>query len=141
MPTLFEISFRRLAGALIVVAICGCGSSSNPATVQGVVKFNGAPLTFGRVLFEMEGQAGKVFLGSIGADGGYEIRESANISGLPPGNYRVSIMAQQSGEMDERGNSPPPVNAVPEKYGNVATSGLTATVTNGKNKIDFDLTP
>ena len=82
---------------------------------------------------------------ALQSDGSYVAR-THDLAGLPPGTYQVAITPRTFGD----GETPliegppsaraPPPTAIPAKYQDVATSGLTATVKAGANPaFDFPL--
>lgn len=78
-----------LSCVLLVGSVClGCG---NNVPLKGKVTFadDGSPVTTGEVLFD-DGQ--KIARGPIQSDGSYVAGLEKAKSGLPPGNYRVSIV-------------------------------------------------
>ena len=61
---------------------------------------------------------------------------------LPPGDYQVSIRAlEEYSRMAEGGQVVLPKSLIPREYGDIATSGLTATVEKSQSDVDFDLAP
>ena len=143
---------------LFLVLVLGCSKSENKTTnasVSGEVTFNGKLVKGGSVTFYGEGTLSHS--SPISADGSYAI------SGLPAGDMVVTIetesvagkgQAQDSGEGNAkkyRGSSSTPDEAkrktanyeytkIPERYSNKNRSGLTATLTSGRNTKNFDLT-
>jgi len=132
---------RRLAGVALA-AVClalssGCGASRS--TAEGVVTYDGKPVTAGVISFlASDAKAGGSGGGTI-LDGKYRLPPEVV---LKPGTYRVEIRwAKPTGrkirsetgedlEVTEEG--------LPEKYN--ARSELTADVKSGSNTIDFNLT-
>jgi hemoglobin len=82
-------------------------------SVKGRVTFNGKPLAQGAVTLSDKG--GKAHSAAIEADGSY------GLENVPPGEYKVAV----------RGG--------PAKFADPATSGLTVTVTKGKQVLDIEL--
>ncbi len=139
--------------------IVGCGGSKGTvARLSGNVKYKGAPVTAGTIAFTAKGEgsgAGGTYLASINPDGTY------STSQLPAGEFTVAIETESANPkrasperygggkgMDSR---PPEARAaakaakgayvkIPSKYASPKTSGLTVTLTSGKNTKDFDLT-
>lgn len=132
------MSFPKIAGSfclLFALLLAGCGGK--PSTVSGKVTLDGKPLTKGDIAFYMGGNAA-LAMGSIDASGNYTLRTGTE-KGLTPGIYQVSIVATDVLEPTQPLGSPVPKLLTPPKYGNPATSGLTAEVKPGSNTHNFDL--
>jgi hypothetical protein len=141
-----ERNFFWILGVL-VIAIAGCGGSdvkpiAGLQPVTGTVKFDGKPLKTGTVSFEPV-SGGSPAIGKIDASGNYSLMTSQSDRGAAPGDYKVAIVATEGvATMDKDGKPVPPKELIPEKYGSILSSELTATVAKGKkNVIDFNLTP
>jgi len=125
-------------------SLFGCGSSDvdqNLQSVKGTIKLDGAPITSeGTITFVSEdGQA--VYSGVIDPEGKYTVNASQSATGAVPGNYQVAIQSwETSPGMEEDGTPIEGKSAIGLKYHDPKTSELTATVTDGDNVIDFDLT-
>lgn len=146
---------RLLASGVAVVAalLVGCDQGPDVSPVTGVVKFEGAPVTQGTISFYPT-TGGRPATGDLGPDGSFELSTFAKGDGALLGEHKVTITAMQLTDA-----APPPKSLaeeiaqpaaqasagpkakwlVPEKFSAQATSGLTATVANGANSIDFDL--
>lgn len=71
----------------------------------------------------------------FGRDGYYSLS-------LRPGTYQVAVVAKDGVDtMDAKNGLVLAKSLIPEKYTDVSSSGLTATVERGKNVLDFDLGP
>ncbi len=120
------------AGLMLLVPLCGCGSSDAGTRVSGRVVYHGQPVTGGLINFLAAG--GRPLGGAIQPAGTYEFT-------LPAGDYQVRVDAP--GELQPAPAGQEPVmgpRRVPEKFASFASSGLTATVENGgEQTIDFDL--
>jgi hypothetical protein len=151
-----------LAGSVVCMAILGCnrggGGSSGPPVypVTGVVKLKGQPVVGADIIFSLKDGSASSF-GRTDANGKYELTTRKSSDGALPGDYLVAIsktddaaQAQTFVPQEDSKNynpfvgknptpRPPPKSGIPEKYGNVKTSGLTARVGTEKNTIDFDL--
>jgi len=154
--------------ALAVAA--GCGAKT-PATssVTGVVTFNGTPLEGAQVTFFGEGRpaAGPrprlghhhpvlprhraatrpkghprhAALGIADAQGRFQLMTFGPGDGALPGEYVVVITKTEAGSTDPNNPYAPVRSLIPERYGDRAKSGLTATVQLGKsNEFTFELT-
>ena len=154
---------KPLCTGLILLSIgllSGCGGSDVPADrpatheVTGIVKFKGEPIEGANVTFKPDGGE-RGASGITDASGKYTLTTFSAGDGAIAGKYKVIVskVEIQGGDpsyYDE--NSPnygkeiPPeaeektVYVIPEKYGKVESSGLTATVSEGSNDIPFDLT-
>lgn len=124
-------SWMAPALALAALSLTGCGGDS-ATTVHGKVTYKGQPVTSGLINFQLSG--GKVYGGEIGSDGSYSYE-------LPPGEYRVRIDAPGPRPPWKEGDPEPKPTPrlAPEKYADYASSGLTATVTDSSQQLDFPL--
>jgi len=118
---------------LFIVAFIGCGPSTSPVT--GTVTLDGKPVEGLSVHFVGESDGKQMISrGRTDASGNYELKYTADTMGAIAGSYKVEIQDDpQSDEDKKRG-----MRKIPTKY-NSATE-LTAEVTAGENKFDFDLT-
>ncbi|MCI0741692.1 MAG: hypothetical protein L0Y72_21880 [Gemmataceae bacterium] len=125
----------------LCVCVTGCGgggSSAVPAgAVSGKVTFEDKEVTEGLVSF-MNLDAGEGDEAPLKGDGTYSIRKP-----LPTGDYKVTIMPlvvqqQVDGKGPEVGVEKPAPN-IPEKYRNLGTTDLRATVKEGKNEFNFNM--
>lgn len=131
---------------LLFVTIAGCGGSGSKrklVQVSGTVTYEGKPLTSGTITFVGEGQSPVNAAGEISSSGTYKLSTETPGDGAAPGSYKIRIESWASPpKMDETGVDPGK-SAVPEKYGRIETSGLTATVKDSPatQKFDFALAP
>lgn len=136
---------RRLA-CVIVAACLGCagGDRLPTAPVSGTVTFESAPLPSGSLLFVPEG-GGPSAQGNIDAEGRYTLGTYSTRDGAILGRFKVMITAftQPSGGSglpeDTLNGNTASVSLIPEIYGDLEHSGLTANIVKGKNTVDFDL--
>lgn len=154
---------RRLSLLLPLgfLLVLGCGETKGTvARLSGSVKYKGTPVTAGTITFTAKGEGGDPsgsYPVPITTDGTY------STSQLPAGELAVAIETEsinpknrRSPEQYGRGRgkdmmkrSPAPEGVgtapkgtyvkIPDKYKDSKTSGLTVTVTSGKNTKDFDL--
>jgi hypothetical protein len=131
--------------ALALFTLAGCSQPvSNPGgvSVSGVVTFEGKPLTKGTITFvpETPGTGGTA-TGSLSSSGAYSLGTAQAGDGAIPARYKVTVVSLDSeATMDEKGKPVPAKSAIPAKFGNAATSGLTATVEkSGSQTFNFDL--
>jgi hypothetical protein len=146
----FSARFVPCAGLIAVLVFAGCGGG--PGYVTGKVTFRGKPLNSGAVTFY--GEDGRVDSGAIRSDGTYVIPSA------PPGTVKVTVSVGKGAGKAVAGSKkgpgantpthpgkdsiPPPDPAtppvlIPPKYEKVENSGLTFTVTGGKQTIDIPL--
>jgi len=149
---------------LTTLVLAGCGGSKLATVkVTGTVTFDGQPLEGASISFtpQTEGQ-GHPGYAITDSKGEYKLQTmlGAAGAGTTPGVYLVAITCVEKPEVvvptqtytgasgpgpgesgGTMGPPPPAKSLIPEWYGNVNTSGLTATVEKKKNNvIDFDLT-
>ena len=142
-------SVRWIAYLLIIAVLpfSGCGSNSNrprTAQVKGKVLFDGKPLELGSLLFVPKG-GGPPAQGNIASDGTYQLGTFTETDGAVLGEFQVIISAwtQPKGgpglpEDAIRGDVGP-ISLIPEIYGDITKSGLSAVVQDQENTIDFTL--
>ncbi|MCO6044748.1 hypothetical protein NG895_12595 [Aeoliella sp. ICT_H6.2] len=143
--------FAFLISSLLLVA--GCDSGPDTAQVSGLIVFDGEKVPKGTISFYPVG-GGRPASGQIQSDGTYKLSTFDPGDGALLGEHKVAIESKEVS-----GNAPKPKSLkeevanpgasavsnttvtwiVPEKYAAVATSELTATVSEGDNKIDFNL--
>lgn len=150
----------RLAPALLVLTL-GCGQAANPnapAEVNGAVKYDGHPVTAGTVTFFAKDTGLPAGAAPIGPDGTYHVID------MPAGEMAVAIETESANHhrpqpqygKRHRGaqgptaemTSPMPEDykaaegayvKIPAKYADRVKSGLTVSISNGKQTKDFDL--
>jgi hypothetical protein len=127
-----------VCGIALGALTMGCGGVYD-ADVEGVVKLDGQPIPRGTVSFSSE--KGHTAYGMVQSDGTYHLRTGRE-DGLPPGNYSVTVAANEASTTPGRDGGPPPVGKAitPDWYRDPATSGLTFDVQPGGNEINIDLT-
>jgi hypothetical protein len=133
------------------VFFCGCGADG-PTTIpiRGEVKFNGAPLKDGIVAYIPSGGATRQATGRIQPDGTFVLTTFKNADGVVPGEYQIVVYAYAAGPGEQRSREQHEAmartgeierrSAIPEKYANPQTSGLSDTVNadhSGFKKIDL----
>jgi hypothetical protein len=131
--------------ALLGLAVGGCGAGkSYPATypVRGVVTLDGAPVEGADVELIPSG-AGQGSQGVTGPDGAFTVEtpfDSGKVyqPGALPGVYRVTV--RKLDLEGARGLAAAPLNLLPKKYADAATSGFSLAVTPaGDNTMDLPL--
>ena len=126
-PAVFCLGF-------LFLFITGC--SGGMGKVTGQVNLDGTPLPTGDISFLPDGP-GTPVTGRI-ASGNYSLKLGTD-TGIPPGKYKVAIVAVEAQPVTPGQPELPPKLLTPAKYNNVATSGLTAEVKPGSNSFKFDL--
>lgn len=139
---------------LCLVVALGCYKNpAAPATLAGKITYKGAPVTAGMVTFFPKN--GGVYTAVIDPNGSYAVSE------IPTGEMVVTIETESAnpnrkvptygGKAGGEGMSPVPQGQgsgtaggayvkIPAKYADKDKSGLTVTVTPGKQTKDFELT-
>lgn len=125
----------RTAAVLLALLAPGCGGTGS---LSGLVSYQGKPLVSGRVT-AVAGEEGPR-VGLIQPDGRYRI------DGLPVGPVKLAVespdpLAAPSGDGDggKVKGRPPGWVALPVKYGDIKTSGLTVDVRAGSGTRDLAL--
>jgi hypothetical protein len=143
-------------GGLALLLLAGCGGDllGKRYSVYGTITYNGEPVPSGNIFFVPDDpNVGRAASGTI-EDGEYELSTAGGDDGALPGSYKVRIIALDvdntavvanmqggAGRQDDiiaAQESAKPL--IPAKYQLETTSGLTATVEEKSNKIDFTLT-
>lgn len=146
MKTLRNVNHIKQQQLSLLVVLCslgllssGCGSPFD-SQVSGTVQVDGAPLTFGAVAYYPV-VGGTPALAQIRDDGTYEMRTGTE-SGLMPGEYIVTVVANErpTVDADPNGGPPPPGKPLtPPQYRDPQKSILKYTVNRGKNDIPLML--
>lgn len=151
--------FSILEAIAIVLAVCafvasGCGPAG-PAVqpVSGLVVMDGSPIGLATVILTPT-TGGLSATGISGSDGRFSLTTTASgrpWPGVGEGSYTVTItkldtpVAPTLDPSDPKyatsvdAVAAPTTYGVPKDYGDPATSGLTATITKGKNDLKFEL--
>ncbi|MEZ5944552.1 MAG: hypothetical protein R3C18_24450 [Planctomycetaceae bacterium] len=144
-------SFVLLASTLVLVG-CGGGPSDAPTLVPatGTVYVNDEPIMGANVTFQVAGAP--LATGTTNAEGKF-VMTTGGRPGAPLGDAKVGIAkvtAQQQDtvnmtpddmrnmQMDNNGTTPGLTEEIPQKYGNPASSGLTATLSTDGAQNDFE---
>lgn len=126
-----------LGGAL---AISGCGGTYE-SSIEGVVTLDGTIVPRGLVAFHPV-SPGPAAYAVIDENGAYVVRTGRE-SGLPSGEYLVTVIANElpTVERSASGGPPPPGKPItPPWYRTKETSGLKFNVAPGSNEINLELT-
>jgi hypothetical protein len=136
----------------LAIAICGCGGSGHPDTVQatGIVTYNGEPVSGAKVVFAAASL--QPATGTTDSNGRFELSTFDTNDGAVPGQFAVTVTKTKSvGGMtaDEehaalaagrKVEAPKTVDELPVRYKSAETSKLTAEVTpDGDNDFTFPL--
>ena len=155
---------------LLAVAFCsfvGCGKDDGCRKVTGVVTVDGSPVEGATVTFYNQDSNGPGGSGVTDAAGAYVLTSSISTEGgrgVPPGNYKVTIVKREKvvdpdeeafekgeityDELQERkakrgtyAKVEIGASLIPDRYMNINTTDLTATVTDDPkaNVLDWNL--
>jgi hypothetical protein len=132
--------------AVLAMASSGCGRSGrqipNRVPVSGRVTLAGQPLAYGTVQFVPESPEGHSAMATIKA-GSFTLASAESFPGVVKGSYKVSIVSPQPIDPSNRPSDPfsPEANKsnIPNRYGNIETSGLAVEVTAPTRDLTFDL--
>lgn len=136
------------------MAVVGCNKGPELTPVTGTVEFDGKPVESGTISF-YPASGGRPAVGKLGPGGHYQLSTLQEGDGALLGEHKVTIDSRkvidglpepkslqeeiEQANNNERRPSPKVVWIVPKKYRAQATSGLTASVNQGSNEIDFKL--
>jgi hypothetical protein len=110
---------------LVALTAFGCSGNGGFTVVTGTVTYDGKPLTNGYVTLIPDGP-GESASGPIDENGHFTLTTFSPKDGVKPGNYKVRIASYKSeAKMDDPTSGKP---AIPDKYFDVAKSGLAATI-------------
>jgi hypothetical protein len=139
---------RRLFTLAAVLAAVGCGGTSGPVPVRGVVKLDGQPIANAAVVFIPQTPGGREAYGSTDANGAFRLTTTKPDDGALPGIYKVVIQppgpAGGSTPFDDPGKPPaavpkaPPGPRIPAKYTVAGQTPLTQDVP-PSGEVVFDL--
>lgn len=134
-------SLQRSLGSIspVIFALCllGCGGTGDGlGSVTGKVTMNGKPLAGVVVEYSPTGGSGSMAMGLTDESGHYEMMFSMNQKGASLGPNKVTIKTADAGLPDADGKKIREI--VPSEYNSKST--LVATVIEGANVIDFELT-
>jgi hypothetical protein len=125
------------AGALL--AFAGCGGTYD-SSVSGKVTLDGKAVPRGTVSFQSK-SGGPAAYAIIEENGSYTL-QTGRESGLPAGEYYVTVTANEAPAMTQTasGGPPPPGKPItPARYQSRETSGLSFVVEPGRNEINLEL--
>ncbi|QDS96389.1 hypothetical protein FF011L_51990 [Roseimaritima multifibrata] len=129
-----------LSAALMLTAV-GCGPPANEfptAPTKGIVTYKGAPVPTGTVMLTPVGN-GPPATGNLAEDGTFVLKSYGEDDGAVIGEHGVTITALEMGSGLPEDIASEPKQLIPQQYGNANKSGLTATITEGDNMLEFHL--
>ncbi|WP_152052910.1 hypothetical protein [Tautonia marina] len=149
-------SLALLGGLILLLTASGCGGDGlgKRYPVSGTITYKGEPVPHGNIFFVPDDpNTGRAASGSI-SEGRYRLSTAGTNDGAFPGSYKIRIMALEvdnsqveanmqggSGRQDDViAATQAAQKLIPAKYELETTSGLTATVEEGSNTFDFELT-
>lgn len=124
----------------LVAASIGCGRGDVGATATGLVTIDGKPAPAGlRVDFQPQGGKGSPSMGITDASGRFELRFTASVWGVMPGDCLVRISPFQQVGADGIQKVPDALKdiRIPDTYGREST--LMRSVKPGHNTIDIEI--
>jgi hypothetical protein len=133
----------RILNVLLMTlgTLAGCAEDSKIASVHGIVRLDGKPLTSGTVRFVPA--AGRAATGTIQSDGTFSLGTYGESDGALIGTHQVAVVSYEAADAGRPAyevRTPISKPLVPERYMAVGTSGLTFEVKPGKNEANLDLT-
>ena len=124
------LTFVVLAGLCGLATGCG-GDALDTVDVDGNVTIDGKPLENGIVRFVPVDEEGLLATGTIQKDGTFKLATKGT-NGTLRGEYKVSVVSQKIDESvperDRELGIGGKVSAIPKKYNDPKTSGLTETI-------------
>ena len=132
-----------IVALLSFVAVAGCGEK-DWGYVEGTVMVDGQPVGPGSLMFEPidpDQNTVSAAIGHFKEDGKYLLKSAGNREGAKAGEYRVMIHSRSEEKFGEEEIDPTAPSAIPARYLDYGSSGLTKTIKPGQNTIDFDLKP
>jgi hypothetical protein len=135
-----KINHVRIVALIGLLFASGCGGTYD-STVAGVVTLDGKVIPGGLVGFHPVSRGPSAYA-VTDENGSYSVR-TGHEAGLPPGDYSVTVAANEPPAIarTEQGNPPPLGKSItPASYRMKETSGLKFSVKAGKNEINLELT-
>ncbi|HQZ66277.1 MAG TPA: hypothetical protein PLY87_14410 [Planctomycetaceae bacterium] len=139
------ISFRRTLCLTMLLSVMGCGEEVNERLppvlpVTGIVLLGDKAVEGATVTFFGSGADARTAFAKTDATGKFALTTFKNGDGAPVGQYAITVTKVESSEPDENGVVPPDKQLLPERYGDLGTSPLTAQVTEpGPNDVKLIL--
>jgi hypothetical protein len=154
-----NLSLQKIVVIFLVVPVfflmccfVGCQKGIRVEMVEGIVTFEGKAVADADVCFTpVNEQSGIPAIGKTDSNGNYRLTSSqggAFGKGAVAGEYEIRVtkyldldaVAPVNPKIGDHVPLANPKHHLPEKYADVKTSGLTATVKKGNNTINFNLT-
>jgi hypothetical protein len=138
----FGMNLLMLAAFYLAAAAAGCKSGPATGEVHGNVTFKGKPVkASGAEITFYNSKTGDTAAANLDENGGYVVEAR-----LPVGEYIVFISPGTHLVDTDPGKTPPskeekPAPDIPRRYRSQASTTLKTTITEGKNKADFDMVP
>ncbi len=133
-----------VVGLALLTMIAGCSSDAGPEThpVTGIVTYQGSPVIGASLAFfaDGEGANGQAITDDAGKFDAFTSLDmgKSDKAGMTAGKYRVTVIKLDTESI--KLTMQPPKDLLPKKYGSAERSGLTATITPGKdNHFEFEL--
>lgn len=92
-PAASGYNLQKIAAALCIALVAGCGSGAIPAS--GRVERDGKAVSAGKVMFSPIGE-GKIAVGPIQPDGTFQLTTSSPNDGALAGKYRVMVAGDRT---------------------------------------------
>ncbi len=144
---MFQRIFLLAICLTVMTIFVGCsGGDGRPQPVRTVatITFSGSPIEGATVSFSPVGDSGAAAHGKTDADGEVKLTTYEHGDGAVPGSYKVLVSKLLVSEEEEDPNSEdatPYESLLPDRYGNITYTDLTAEVTeDGKNAFTLNLT-
>lgn len=136
--TLKYLSFLTAAGVLTTT---GCSTDEDRVAtfpVSGQVLHNGTPATGAKVILivsseSLRGKRIPTPQGTVDETGNFQIGCYSENDGAPAGEYGIAIVWRDDSVNTSRDEKPP--DRLAGRFANPQRSGLTATITEGKNEL------
>ena len=145
---------RRLtvAGCFLALGTLGCGEDTSriegpTGAVQGKLEYQGEPVPEGTRITFFNAGSGVAASGVADATGHYSLKAEEGDQ-IPVGSYVVTVAApsptanmtpEEAMEASIAGEIPQESSALPAKFQNSSTSGISRDVKEGPNTIDIEL--
>jgi hypothetical protein len=132
-----RVRCRALSAALVAAVAVGCGGQDGRVReVRGTVSYKGEPLQSGTV--RVVGANNEVAFAAVQTDGSYILTD------VPPGEVKIGVqqgneprsVGDSSGRKAEKAGRVPV--ALPKKFHDPETSGVTHVIAHGTTKLDID---
>jgi hypothetical protein len=143
-----SICYSSALAIWCAMSLVGCGGQAGPKfySAGGKVTYQGQPVKNATVVFQPD--KGPVATGTTDESGKFTLSTGPS-SGAVEGKYQIAVTAVSGGDVAnmtpedyaKRGEMPVTErkSLIPEKYNDIANSGLTATVTTAPEKNQFEL--